>query len=120
MLIAMRSIMPIERQHYVPQGFLKGFHALNKESDKFIWVYEKLPKRKPRCVSVRSIAWSSFYYAQEKEDGEQDTDTLEKILGQTLDNVIPDIIRSIDAKAGKSVELSEENKGKLAFFLDFQ
>jgi hypothetical protein len=109
--------MSIKRQHYVPQGFLKGFHALNKESDKFIWVYEKLPNRKPRCVSSKSIAWSSFYYAQEKEDGEVDTDSLEKMLGQALDNVIPEIIRSIDTKAGSPVQISEENQGTLAFFI---
>ncbi len=70
--------MAIERHHYVPQGFLKGFRALGKESDKFIWVYEKLPDRRPRCVSVKSIAWESFYYEQETETGECDSDTLER------------------------------------------
>jgi hypothetical protein len=109
--------MVIERQHYVSQGYLKGFSALDKESDKFIWVYEKLPNRKPRCVSVKSIAWSPFYYEQEKENGERDTDTLEKTFAETIDNIIPDIIRSISAKANSTVSLSEENRGKLSFFI---
>lgn len=109
--------MTIERHHYVPQGFLKGFRALDKESDKFIWVYEKLPNRRPRCVSVKSIAWQSYYYEQETESGDRDCDTLEKVFAETLDNSVPKIIRGLDSKAGKSIQLSEENQGILAFFL---
>ncbi|MBT3879462.1 MAG: DUF4238 domain-containing protein [Candidatus Scalindua sp.] len=109
--------MAIERHHYVPQGFLKGFRALGKESDKFIWVYEKLPDRRPRCVSVKSIAWESFYYEQETETGECDSDTLERAFAETIDNKVPQIIRSIDAKAGGGVELTEDDQGALAFFL---
>jgi len=109
--------MAIERHHYIPQGFLKGFRVRGKESDKFIWVYEKLKGRRPRCVSIKSIAWESFYYEQENEKGERDSDTLERAFAETVDNSVPKIIRTIDAKAGGSVKLSEEDQGTLAFFL---
>lgn len=109
--------MGIERQHYVSQGFLKGFKALGAESDKFIWVYEKLNGRCPRRVSIKSIAWESYYYAQETEAGETDTDTLEKKFAETVDNISPKIIRSIEATPGKPVDLKEEDLGALAFFI---
>lgn len=109
--------MAIKRQHYVPQGFLKGFNAIDKESDKFIWVYEKLPDRRPRCVSVKSIAWAPFYYEQETESGERDTDSLEKAFAETIDNEIPSIIRAIDCNSDSCAQISEEDQGRLAFFI---
>ena len=108
--------MSIERQHYVTQGFLKGFCALNQDSDKFIWKYDKRYDNPPKLVSIRSVAWSSFYYEQETEAGERDTDTLEKAFAETLDNTIPDIIRSLDAKLGTTLNLKAEDKGALAYF----
>ncbi len=66
------------RQHYVSQGFLRGFAARGEVSHNLIWVYEKLPARKPRKASIRSIAWEDSYYAQEYEGGSEDIDTVEK------------------------------------------
>ena len=84
--------MSIKRQHYVPQGFLKGFNAKKEDSDKFIWVYEKLPNRRPRCVSIKAIAWEPYYYNQESESGKNDDDSLEKNFAQIVDNELPKII----------------------------
>jgi len=109
--------MAIERQHYIPQGFLRGFTVPDETSDKFIWVYEKLECRKPRRVSIKSIAWEPYYYEQESESGEKDLDTLEKGLARTIDNVAPEIIRSIVARPGRNANLSAKDKGTLAFFL---
>lgn len=82
-----------------------------------IWVYEKLPNRRPRCVSIKSIAWKPYYYAQETATGASDTDSLEKVFAETIDNKIPLIIRSINVKAGGAIDISEEDQGNLAFFL---
>lgn len=109
--------MSIERQHFVPQGFLKGFSDPEQSSGKMIWKYEKRYNNPPRLVSIKSVAWSSFYYAQENEKGEQDTDTLEKVFAQTIDNEIPRIIRGIKARPSIKVNLSDEDIGMLAYFI---
>lgn len=109
--------MGIERHHYVPQGFLKGFTSVDENSDKFIWVYEKEDNRRPRRVSIKSVAWESYYYDQETESGARDTDTFEKALASSIDNFAPAIIRSIEATPGRTVNLSEEDRGIVAFFL---
>lgn len=82
-----------------------------------IWKYEKRYDNPPQLVSTKSVAWSSFYYAQEKEDGEKDTDTLETIFAKTLDNEVPKIIQGIAAKPNSQVNLSDENIGILAYFI---
>jgi hypothetical protein len=107
----------IERQHYVPQGFLRGFTATDKNSDKFIWVYEKEKSRKPRRLSIKSVAWESYYYEQETEAGTPDHDTVEKTFAKTVDNVAPAIIRSINTEPGAVGSLSSEDQGLLAFFV---
>ncbi len=108
--------MAIERQHYVPQGFLKGFSALDQKSEKLIWMYDKRYDKPAKLVSTKSIAWHSFYYEQETEDGERDTDSLEKIFAETLDNFIPTIIRNLEPTHGSVLKLSPEDKGVLAYF----
>ena len=109
--------MPIERQHFVPQGFLKGFSDPEHSSGKMIWKYEKRFNSPPKQVSIKSVAWSSFYYAQELEDGAPDTDTLETLFAQTLENKVPKIIQGIDAKPNKSVNLTDDEIGILSYFL---
>ena len=109
--------MGIRRQHYVPQGFLKGFAVPDRRTDKFIWVYQKLTGRRPRRLSIKSVAWEPHYYEQETEAGASDTDSLEKKLATTIDNVAPVVIRSINAKPGSVVCLSAEDQGALAFFI---
>lgn len=68
-------------------------------------------------MSTKSVAWGSFYYAQENKEGEQDTDTLETIFAQTLDNEVPKIIQGIEAKPNTKVTFSDENLGVLAYFI---
>ncbi len=105
------------RQHYVPQGFLRGFAAPDEQSENLIWVYEKPAGRRPRKVSIRSIAWEPAYYAQEKADGGPDLDTLEKAFATNIDQPVAELIRRLRPHPGKLVEFSEEEKGLLAFFI---
>lgn len=105
------------RHHYVPQGFLRGFSTEDEASRNFVWVYDKAAGRAPRKKSIRSIAWAPAYYAQEKEDGSTDLDTLETTLATTIDNQIPPILQAIAPRIGRPVDLSGEAKSSLAFFV---
>jgi len=96
---------------------LRGFAAPDGQSRNLIWVYEKLPGRKPRKVSIRSIAWGEGYYAQEQEDGSDDLDTIEKGFAQTVDQPAAEIIRGINARPGQIVSFTGDEKGLLAFFI---
>ena len=109
--------MGIERQHFVARGFLTGFSAPDARTNKFIWLYHKDHKWKARRRSVKSVAWQSFYYEQETEAGARDTDTLETAFAASLDRVVPDIIRSLDAKPGLTASLAPVDRGALAFFI---
>lgn len=109
--------MDIKRHHYVSQGFLKGFRVKKTDSNKLIWVYEKIKDHKPRRVSTKSIAWEPFYYAQESETGETDTSTLETKFAETIDNSAPTVIQSIKARPGDTVSLREEDRSTLSFFI---
>jgi hypothetical protein len=109
--------MSIERQHFVSQAFLKGFSAPDEKTDKFIWLYRKVLGLQPRRVSVKSVAWEPFYYEQETKGGARDTDTVESSLASTIDRIAPNVIRSLGAKAGSVVSLSEADRGVLGFFL---
>ena len=105
------------RHHFVSQGFLRGFAAEDESSRSFVWVYDKLPNRKPRKKAIRSIAWAEAYYAQEREDGTTDLDTVESALATTIDNDIPVILSAINPKPGSLVSLSEEQRSLIAFFI---
>ena len=110
--------MSAVRHHFVPQGFLRGFAAEDDvQSRSFVWVYDKQANRAPRKKSVRSIAWAPAYYAQEREDGSADLDSLEKTLATTIDNKVPVILQRLKPEVGRSLALSEEDKGALAFFV---
>jgi hypothetical protein len=109
--------MGIERQHFVAQGFLTGFSTPDARTNKFVWLYRKDRKWKPKRRSVKSVAWQSFYYEQETEAGARDTDTLERAFAESVDRVVPDIIRSLDAKPGLTASLSPMDQGALAFFI---
>lgn len=109
--------MSITRHHFVPQGYLRGFATSDDTSSNFVWVYDKRSGRTPTKKSVRSIAWTPAYYAQENPDGSEDLDKIETHLAQTIDNKIPLILGRIDPKVGRPVALSPEDKGALAFFV---
>ncbi|WP_271043309.1 DUF4238 domain-containing protein [Pseudomonas sp. VB3] len=103
------------RQHFVPQGYLRGFTESPESA--YVWVYDKRDGRLPARKSVRSIAWAPSYYAQEHEDGSEDIDSVEKKFALTIDSEIPKIIKSLNSKPGELVNISEEDQGKLAFFI---
>lgn len=106
-----------KRHHFVPQGFLRGFCTKDDSSGKKVWVYDKRAGRRPRLKSVRSIAWQTAYYAQETADGEEDIDSLEIGLAQTVDNEMPRLLKRISPAAGGVVEMCPDERGQLAFFL---
>jgi hypothetical protein len=105
------------RHHFVPQGFLRGFATSDDQSRSFVWVYDKASDRAPRKKSVRSIAWAPAYYAQEREDGSTDLDSLEAALAKTIDNEIPIILRSLLPTPGRIVHLDDRERTSIAFFL---
>ena len=105
------------RQHFVPQGYLRGFADEGDPARSHIWVYDKQAGRAPRRKAIRSIAWAPAYYAQESEDGSDDLDTVERGLATTIDNRIPQIISKIKPQVGRLVELSEEDRAALSFFV---
>lgn len=109
--------MSAVRHHFVPQGYLRGFTTRDDVSSNFVWVYDKRIGRAPSKKSVRSIAWAPAYYAQENQDGTADLDTVETTLAQTIDNEIPELLARINPVIGRSVALSEQDKGALAFFV---
>lgn len=109
--------MNATRHHFVPQGYLRGFSTQGGTSRNLVWVYDKRPERKPRRKSIRSIAWAPAYYAQERDDGSTDFDTLENLLGRTIDNEAPEIIRNISPEVGRITKLDEEARATLAFFV---
>lgn len=103
------------RQHFVPQAYLRGF-AENSGSP-FIWVYDKRSGYRPSRKSVKSVAYIDCYYSQETETGEQDIDSLEKAFAKTIDNDLPLIIQGLKVEPGRRVSLSDEDKGKIAYFI---
>lgn len=105
------------RHHFVPQGYLRGFAATDDASANFVWVYDKRVGRAPSKKSVRSIAWAPAYYAQEKDDGSEDLDSMETSLARSIDNEIPQLLERIKPKVGWPVALTEEDRGALAFFV---
>lgn len=109
--------MSAVRHHFVAQGFLRGFATDHDASRTFIWVYDKRAGHVPRMKSVRSIAWAPAYYAQERDDGSTDLDTIETGLAKTIDNEIPLILHRIAPTVGQQVELRAEDKAALAFFV---
>jgi hypothetical protein len=105
------------RHHFVAQGFLRGFATDDDASRTFVWVYDKRAGYIPKKKSVRSIAWAPAYYAQERDDGSADLDTIETGLAKTIDNEIPLILQKITPAVGQQVELRAEDKAALAFFV---
>ncbi|WP_447970049.1 DUF4238 domain-containing protein [Nitrospira sp. M1] len=105
------------RHHFVPQGYLRGFSTSAEKSRNLVWVYDKRSQRKPRKKSIRSIAWAPEYYAQERDDGSIDLDTLENLLGKTIDNEAPETIRNISPQIGGITRLDDEDRATLAFFV---
>lgn len=109
--VAMASI----RHHYVPQGYLRGFSCPSR-GRQFVWVYDKRLGRIPTCKSVKSIAWAPTYYAQERDDGSRDTDTLEKGLAVNVDTKAAELIASLN-HLSPQLEFDDQQRRLLAFFI---
>lgn len=109
--------MNATRHHFVPQGYLRGFSTSEETSRNLVWVYDKRSQRRPRKKSIRSIAWAPAYYAQEGDDGSIDLDTLENLLGKTIDNEAPQTIQNISPQIGRITKLDDEERATLAFFV---
>lgn len=81
-----------------------------------MWVYDKRPGRAPACKSVKSIAWAPAYYAQERDDGSLDTDTLEKGMAVNIDTKAAELIASLNPLSPQ-LEFDDEQRSTLAFFI---
>ncbi len=110
--VAMGSI----RHHFVPQGYLRGF-SCPTHGRQFVWVYDKRPGRAPTCKSVKSIAWAPAYYAQERDDGSLDTDTLENGLAINIDAKAAELVSSLNPENQSKFHLTKEQEDLLAFFI---
>jgi hypothetical protein len=108
--------MAASRHHFVPQAYLRGF-SCPVRGKQFVWVYDKRPGRAPTCKSVKSIAWAHNYYAQERDDGSVDSDTLEVGLAQTIDTRAAELIAKLDARGMREFKLTEDDESVLALFI---
>lgn len=107
--------MTTKRQHFVPQAYLKGF--VEVEGEAFIWAYDKRPGRRPKRDSVKAFAYLNYYYEQETESGEPALDDLEKAFAKTVDSELPSLIRRLKVSPGFTPEITEEERGKIAYFI---
>lgn len=111
--------MAKDNHHYVPQGYLRGFAIEGEKS--LIWEYDKETgdiSHQPR--SVREICSDYHYYAQKREDGSVDNESMENAFHEIEDKV-PRIIRNIKFPGtGKKVPLSDEERVILCFFTVLQ
>ncbi|SDQ55221.1 Protein of unknown function [Pseudomonas sp. UC 17F4] len=107
--------MTTKRQHFVPQAYLKGFSEV--EGEPFIWAYDKREGRRRKRDSVKAFGYLDYYYEQETESGERDSDSMEKTLSRTVDNELPSLIKKLRITPGTTPNITDEEKGKLAYFI---
>lgn len=112
--------MPVKRQHYVPKFLLKGFSILEEQTNKFLWVYDKTPDRRPNKVSIKNYCCRDFYYSYVDDDGNENLDGLEKQLAETIDNETPRLINQLNPAGKRSFEISDADKELLSTFIGFQ
>ena len=94
--------MAKDNHHYVPQGYLRGFTIEGEKS--LIWEYDKDTgeiSRHPK--SIRDICSEHHYYAQKREDGSVDNESMEDAFHEIEDKT-PRIIKNIKSSGhGKKV-----------------
>lgn len=111
--------MAKDNHHYVPQGYLRGFTIEGEKS--LIWEYDKdtgeishYPK------SIRDICSKHHYYAQKRENGSVDNESMEDAFHEIEDKT-PRIIKKIKFPGtGKKVVLTDEERVVLSFFVAIQ
>jgi len=105
-----------ENQHYIPQGYLRGF-TISKEKS-LVWEYDKESgeiSNVPRAL--KSICSKRLYYVQYDQNGQMDRDGLENGF-QIIENEVPRILRKIHPEQnGDRVSLSGKEHGALSFFV---
>lgn len=111
--------MAKDNHHYVPQGYLRGFTIEGEKS--LIWEYDKNTgkiSRQPR--SIRDVCVEHHYYAQKREDGSVDNESLEDAFHEIEDKA-PRVIKSIKfTGTGKKVVIADEERVILSFFAAIQ
>lgn len=111
--------MSKDNHHFVPQGYLRGFTIEGEKS--LIWEYDKETgniSHQPK--SVREICNEHQYYAQKREDGSVDNESMENAFHEIEDKT-PRIIKSIEVLAtGMKVSLTDEQRAILSFFAAIQ
>lgn len=111
--------MAKDNHHYVPQGYLRGFTIEGEKS--LIWEYDKNTGKishQPR--TIRDVCAEHHYYAQKREDGTVDNESMEDAFHEIEDKV-PRIIKAIKFPGtGKKVVLTDEERVILSFFAAFQ
>ena len=111
--------MAKDNHHYVPQGYLRGFTIEGEKS--LIWEYDKNTgkiSRQPRPIG--HICSEHHYYAQKNGDGSIDNESMEDAFHE-IENKTPRIIKSLKSSGpGKKIELRDEDRGILSFFVALQ
>jgi hypothetical protein len=111
--------MAKDNHHFVPQGYLRGFTIEGEKS--LIWEYDKETgsiSHQPK--SVREICGEHHYYAQKREDGSVDNESMENAFHEIEDKT-PRVINSIkEGATGKKVSLTDEQRVILSFFAAIQ
>ncbi len=111
--------MPKDNNHYVHQGYLRGFTIEGEKS--LVWEYDKhTGKISHQPKSVRDICSSYQYYAQNKEDGSIDNETIENAF-QYIEDKASRLIRNIEVSRDEiKINLNEEQRETLSFFTSMQ
>jgi hypothetical protein len=107
--------MEKDNQHYIPQGYLRGFTIPDEKS--LVWEYDKdtgKVSRQPK--SIRKICSEYQYYAQKNKDGSVDKESIENAFHE-IENITPRIIRKISVdNSGEKISLTGDEIGALSFF----
>ena len=105
-----------DNQHFIPQGYLRGF-TISKEKS-LVWEYDKESgqvSNDPQSLS--KICSKHFYYAQYDKNGRVDHERLENGF-QDIENKTPRILKLIrPVSTGEKVGLSPKDHGTLSFFI---
>jgi len=105
-----------DNQHYIPQGYLRGFTIPSEKS--LIWEYDKNSgaiTRNPK--SIRNICSEYQYYSQKNEDGSTDKESVENSFHE-IENIAPEIIKKIKLSAsGEKMVIDSSEIGALSFFV---
>lgn len=102
-----------KNQHYVPQGYLRGF-SIDGQSG-LVWEFDKKRGQfSSRKKSIRKICYKESYYYQEEADGSMNYNKLEDRFS-IVENLAIKLIRVIEKN--KEINLSDYDVGTLIYFV---